>query len=154
MLLINDISMNLLSDEILVFFFQIFNDLVHFGHSFNVNWISKVILLLSNEFYSHFVDLVLLLEGSLVGGKVILNWGIELTPAQDLTHCWVQVSKILFLAIEVIVFFKLSRILIQNLMLNFSFSSIGFTRIRWSHFLETSSSEYILNLIGLFVSSS
>lgn len=152
--LINEVSMDFLSDEILVLLFQVFNDLVHFGHSFDVRWVSKVILLLGNELYSHFVDLILFLEGSLVGGEVILDWGVELTPAQYLAHGWVQMSQILFLAIEVVVFIKLSTILIQNLVLNLSFSAIGSARVRWSHFLETSSSEHVLNLIGLFVSSS
>lgn len=81
MLLINHVSMNLFSDKTLIFFFQIFNDLVHLRHAFDVIRISKVILLLSDELYSHFVNLILLLESSFVSGEIILDWRVELSPA-------------------------------------------------------------------------
>ena len=78
--------MDLLSDETLIFLLQVFNDLVHLGHTFDVLRISEVILLFCDKSNSHLVDFVLLLESSVIFGKVILDWRIKLSPAQYLAH--------------------------------------------------------------------
>lgn len=146
--------MNLGSDKTLIFLFQIFNDLVHFGHSFNVNWISKVILLLGNESHTHLVDFILFLEGSSICCKVIFDWRVKLTPTQYLAHCWVKMSQVLFLAIKMVIVLELAMLVAQYLMLHLGLSRVRSARVRWSHILETSSCEHVLHLIGLFVSSS
>ena len=154
LVLIDQVVVNFLPNETLIFLLQIFNDLVHLGHTFDVLRISEVILFLRNESHTHLVDLILLLEGTIVLGEVILDWWVELSPSKDLAHCWVKMSQVLFLSVEMVVLLELAMLLAQNLMLDLSLSGIGSTRVRGSHFLETSSGEHVLHLIGLLVSSS
>lgn len=78
--LVFEVLVDFLLDQSLILSLQIFNDLLIFRNiSFRVR-ISKIILLFRNEFHAHFIDLVFLLESSLICCKIVLDWWVELSP--------------------------------------------------------------------------
>ena len=145
--------MYLLPYQTLILLFQIFNDLVHFGHSLDICWISEVILLFCDEFHSHFIYFVLFFKSFVIGSEIVLYWRVKLSPSENHIHFGLEVSQILFLSVKLFIIAKLPRFLAEDLMLDFGLSGVGSAGVTGSNFLETSSSKDILDLIGVLVSS-
>ena len=148
--LVFEVLVDFLLDQSLILSLQIFNDLLIFRNiSFRVR-ISKIILLFRNEFHAHFIDLVFLLESSLICCKIVLDWWVEFSPGQYLVHTRVKMSQILLLSVQFILLTNIMHS--QYLMLNLSFLDIWLTRILWVPFLVLATGKDVSDLTGIFVS--
>ena len=146
LLLIIQVIHNLLLGQDLILSLNILNNLFFFGLIKFILWISKVVLLFTYEFNTHFVDLVLFLEGTFVIGEIILNWWIIFTPSKNLTHWFLCVTEIGLLAIENCAILKFIKFMRKYLMLNLSFHNVRLTLIRWSDSFVSFTSKYSLDL--------
>ena len=148
--LVFEVLINLFLDQSLILILQIFNDLLTFGNiSFRMR-IPEIILLLRDEFDAHFIDLVFLLESSLVCREIIFDWWIKFSPGQYLVHTWVKMSQILFLAVKCILLTNIMHS--QYLMLYLSFLHVRVACVSRVPFFVLGTCEDILDLTGILVS--
>ena len=131
LLLVVQVIHNLLLGQDLILSLNIFDDLFFLGLIQFILWVSKVVLLFTDEPYTHFVDLVFFLKCTFVVGEVIFHWRIIFTPSKNLTHWFLCITEISFLTIENCTILEFIKLMRKYLMLNLSFHNVWLTLIRW-----------------------
>ena len=152
LLFIIQVIHNFLLGQNLILSLNIFNNLFFFGLIKFILRISKIVLLFTDEFHTHFVDFVFFLKSTLVIGEIILNWRIIFTPCKNFTHRFLCVTEISFFAIENCTILKFIKLVRKYLMLNFSFYNVWLTFVRWLDGFVTFSREDLLDFSRLSLS--
>ena len=155
MVFVDQIVIHFISDQALVFFLQVFTNLLLLCHVLFVLWVSEVVLLFRNEFNTHFVNFILFKESSFVCGEIVLNWRIVLAPPKNFIHRWVQMSQILLFSVKFIIIIELIKLIAENLMLNLSFFNflMRFTGVPEGFLSESITMHDFCNLVCLLMPS-
>jgi len=144
-LLVSDIVVNLLLRQFLIIFHE-----VHQRCSKFTSKLTVIVLCLTYELKTHFVNLRFSCKRLIIGCKVVFNWRILTAPGQDGIHIGVLISEVLLQTVQS--FLDLAIVWVGGHVTLLSLGQVRLARVARMYLLVLTAMQHGVDLMCLLIS--